>query len=357
MATAQNMVIETLKSVSGNSVVRNNNFFIFNKIIGFKGIVDGVGCSTLVAEIAVNLAKVGLNVCVIDTSFLAPAQFTLLDVNLENEEQKDWFDLGRAETTANILKISKINSNIAVLGLRNRNINDLISNYDTEEMVTVAYNILEDMYDVVLVDICSETTNITTAAAIHSHTIFQVWTDEYLVMNNLDNFLKNMIYRCCHVDKMKNVIINKMSITSQSEWSSVLKKYNFSCIGELPFSVAFYTNHCLGLLLSKMTTVDKQVEKINSEMVRICDFILGKGFIDGKLKAKDIMDGKVEGTARKKMKEYTDLVSEVLGEDAVKIEKEYGIPNHYTSNEVVENKPIIKEKPKKKGLFGGKDRV
>ena len=51
---------------------------MFYQIFAFKGVADGVGTSTLVANVALALADLGLTVLVMDTSMLHPVQDILL---------------------------------------------------------------------------------------------------------------------------------------------------------------------------------------------------------------------------------------------------------------------------------------
>ena len=89
---------------SGASYTRDVKFDIFYQIIAFQGVKDGVGCSTLVANTALALARLGLNVCVIDTSIKAPSQDILLHTDFRRVEKKDrvdWMDMYR--TNKNVL--------------------------------------------------------------------------------------------------------------------------------------------------------------------------------------------------------------------------------------------------------------
>ena len=51
---------ELLKQMSGAGQTRKQNFDIFYEIVAFKGVASGVGCSTLVANVAYAIASLGL---------------------------------------------------------------------------------------------------------------------------------------------------------------------------------------------------------------------------------------------------------------------------------------------------------
>ena len=68
VANPRDVFNDVLKQLSGSGQTRELKYNIFYQIIAFRGVVDGVGCSTLVANVALALADLGLNVCVIDTN-------------------------------------------------------------------------------------------------------------------------------------------------------------------------------------------------------------------------------------------------------------------------------------------------
>lgn len=273
MSKLSELGLKILQGVSGATETPKVKYKIFNKIIGFKGVVDGVGCSSVVASIAIELANRGLNVCVVDTSILYPAQRHYLKTSELVGKKKDWFDLGFNEDNTGIFKYSRF-GNIAVLGFEGRDINTFVSNYDKEVVVKSAFNVLEPLYDILLVDICSEVTNITTACGIYCHEVYQVCSDEMVCLANFDQHIKNMSMRCCNGGKMRNVILNKCIVNDESKWGELLKKYNFEAVATIPFSLEYYQKQCLGIPLYKIINVDEDVDEMRVELAKVCDRIL-----------------------------------------------------------------------------------
>lgn len=270
-------MVKILQSISGTNLEKLDKYDIYNKIIGFKGVKDGVGCSTIVSNLAVKLAGLGLNVCVIDTSYLYPSQLYLLNAEL-GEYNKDWLDFSTTDDTGYILRTSKINSNIKILGFVNRNINDLVSSYDCEELIVQAYRSLENLYDIILVDICGETTNVCIAAAIHAHKIIQVWSSDFTLLPNIDSFMRNMKYCCCNLDKMRNVIIGKSIDMSKDEWFSVAKKFNLNILAIFKNSEEFLKLASRGSLLDNMKTSDSEINEIDFEYKSIINEIIKESY-------------------------------------------------------------------------------
>ena len=79
--TPRDFLTNVLKATSGSNLTRGLNYSIFYNVIGFRGIRSGIGTSSLVANLALALARLGLKVCVVDTSFLNPSQDVLLNTD------------------------------------------------------------------------------------------------------------------------------------------------------------------------------------------------------------------------------------------------------------------------------------
>lgn len=330
MSRIEDISNEVMSSISGNGTEKKKSYYIYNKIIAFRGVIDGVGCSTLVCEVAVELASRGLSVCIIDTSIMYPIQSKLLQIEETIGEQKDWLDLIMSDDTGRVLKYGKLSNNIALLSFENRTLNDLLSTFDNEELVICAYRMLEPLYDVILVDVCGETTNITASALIHSHTIYQVWSDEFGCICNIDKFLTNAQIGCCHLEKMRNVILNKNIINNASSIGSIAKKYDLEVIAEAPFSLEFYEKQCLGIPLCKMKSVDKNVNLISSCVSVVADKIMGIEKENPKIVSGiDIVSGKIKGTLMKKFADGDEMQDELVRNDMSGLQITMDLSNHH----------------------------
>lgn len=169
--------VKLLQQVSGSDMKRELRFDIFYRKFVFKGIKDGVGASLLCANTALALAQLNLSVLVIDTSIVSPTQDELLKT--EKKSDKDWFDL--PFTTASVLRTSRYNKNISVLAFRKREILDMLGRNDNEYIVNMALDKFEKTFDIILIDCCSEPTNINATILQRAHKVFQVWNDNPIV--------------------------------------------------------------------------------------------------------------------------------------------------------------------------------
>lgn len=226
---------EILKQVSGASLTRTTKYEIFYQIIAFKGVVDGVGTSTLVANTALALGDLGLNVCVIDTSILAPSQDVLLKTNyvdnsIELDKRLDWFDM--PYTKRSPLHASKLNNKISVLSFygKKRSITDMLSTMDNDSLVQIALAELHNKFDIILVDCCQEMTCVNTTALQMSQRVIQVWNDTPTVIDNIDNFITNQVVLSCPLDKMRYVICSKTNPDVIGNLNSLIEQYRLKVI-------------------------------------------------------------------------------------------------------------------------------
>lgn len=329
-----------LKSTSGSAYTRNIDVDIFYTVYGFKGITEGVGCSTLVANVAQAIADMGLTVCVIDTSILAPVQDILLktDVEFEDvnvyeegkaEKRLDWFDM--PYTKKSVLHISKLNQNISVLSFKGKKhtIVDFLSTNDSETLVEMALSELGTKFDIILVDICHEPSAVATACLQQSQKIIQVWNDAPTVLGNLERFLTNSATLACPLDKMSNVVFSKVQRDALGSLDNVLKEYKFKKIGVNYLSEEVALQVVVGNNLFQLPSNDKNVVAYTDCVIDVACMILNltedreltkqmdadkkKKKKDGIIKTEDILNGKVDGTATKKLRDRESKIKQDLG--------------------------------------------
>lgn len=302
--SGKEILIDALKSTSGVSAVQDNKFELFNRIIAFKGVNDGVGVSTLVANTALALEKLGLTVCVFDTSFLNPAQDILLHTDIEDKigvsDKCDWADM--PYTRKNVVNLAK--PKLGVLSMTERNIVDMLS-LDAGDLVDLALSELEDKFDVILMDICNEPTSLANECLIRSHQLIQVWGNASHTLNNVETFITNCTTCSCPIDKMRNVVTNLVVDDVRTDWNSIMQKYNFNHLGIIPMSVDIARCNVTGTDLFNCPTMSDDIQVFNDVIYNILS-----SFIDisdnverGTVSGSSIIEGKVEGTLAKELAE------------------------------------------------------
>ena len=224
---------ELLKATSGADVTKRASYSVYFKIVGFKPAKEGIGCSLLVANVAMALAKLGLSVCVMDTSLLTPSQDILL--NTGNTSSEDWLEM--PYTNSNVVSVSKRNSKVHVLSFRNRGVVDLLSVSENEELCEVAFTALLDKYDIFLVDLSNEPSSVATACMQHCHKVIQVWSNFPHCLNSISTFVESNVSLCCPLEKMSSVVTSMAIDDIKTDWDSILGKYKFHQIGNIPMSL------------------------------------------------------------------------------------------------------------------------
>lgn len=364
----QEIFTELMRLTSGAKYSRNVDFNIFYQIVAFKGIIDGVGTSTIVANTAIAIAKLGLTVCVIDSSVLNPVQDVLLNTNwrdVEVEKRKDWFDM--MYTDESVLNKSKINSNISVLSFKgtNRDITDIMGTKDSDLLVETALSILHNKFDIILIDCCQETTQINAGCLQQAQKVIQVWSDTPHIVSNINNWITNNVILSCPLDKMRYVVISKYVSDIHCDFTGMLNQYRFTKLTSCCLSPSIARVNATGKVLWQFPSDNEHIIEFNNCIIDIVCHLLNiedeKSINRGTFTSNDIEEGKVDGTLHKKIKSKRKDTPEVITtiEDADKSLESTDDPNllddymqEYSDNINIESDE--ENKTKKHGFFKGK---
>lgn len=364
----QEIFTELMRLTSGAKYSRNVDFNIFYQIVAFKGIIDGVGTSTIVANTAIAIAKLGLTVCVIDSSVLNPVQDVLLNTNwrdVEVEKRKDWFDM--MYTDESVLNKSKINSNISVLSFKgtNRDITDIMGTKDSDLLVETALSILHNKFDIILIDCCQETTQINAGCLQQAQKVIQVWSDTPHIVSNINNWITNNVILSCPLDKMRYVVISKYVSDIHCDFTGMLNQYRFTKLASCCLSPSIARVNATGKVLWQFPSDNEHIIEFNNCIIDIVCHLLNiedeKSVNRGTFTSNDIEEGKVDGTLHKKIKSKRKDTPEVITtiEDADKSLESTDDPNllddymqEYSDNINIESDE--ENKTKKHGFFKGK---
>ena len=301
---------DVLKVTSGASIARELPYDIFYQVIAFRGVVDGLGTSTIVANTALAIAETNLTVCVIDTSILQPVQDILLHTNVESIEEKDrldWFDM--PYTKKSPLHVSRLNGNISVLSFagKKRGIVDILSTNDATQLVDIALAELHNKFDIILIDSCHEMTSVNIAALQQAQHIIQVWSDTPQVTRNIDNFITNCVTLSVPLDKMRFVITNKVTpdlIGSNSD--ELINQYRLTKLASMRCSDKVQYVTAMGRQLWQMESVEPEIAEFTDMIIEVACHILNVergNEAKGTFTANDVDEGKIKGTLRHKNKE------------------------------------------------------
>lgn len=321
IANPRKVFEDILKQASGSAYTRDIKYNIYYQVIAFYGVTDGVGCSTLVANTALALAETGLTICVIDTSILAPVQDVLLNTaesvineNEQDVEHLDWFDM--PFTRKSPLHVSKRKKNISVLSFKGkrRGVIDFLSTNDSDSLVEIALSTLHSKFDLILIDCCHELSSVNTACLQQAQQVIQVWNDSPTVVSNLENFITNAITLSCPLDKMRYVVASKVSKDAMGTLDGLCNQYRCRLLTTNYLSEELYLLAVTGKVLFRVESTDESVIDYTSSIIDIVCHILNIDLGDnepkGTITSNDILDGKVEGTYHKELKDFNDKFAE-----------------------------------------------
>lgn len=232
-----------LGKISGSGSLEASERLLFNGVIGFRGAVDGVGCSTVVQGLAHAFSdRTRKRVCVVDTHILYPAMYGLLCNPFDSDVKatlKDWFssEVGIAERI-----IDTRYKRVSLLGCYNRRITDVFSTTDTVKLVDDTFEVLKDLFDIILVDLSHEFTQISMATAIKCNKIITIIDPSATCINNLTQSLNNLAISAVPFGKFTSTIINKYSDKGYLGLSSIVAKSKLNTIGIIPYSRMIFEN-------------------------------------------------------------------------------------------------------------------
>lgn len=297
---------DILKQVSGASLTRQSKFKIFYQIIAFKGVCDGVGTSTLVANTALALADLGLNICVVDTSILSPSQDVLLKSNyvgtdLDMDKRLDWFDM--PYTKRSPLHSSTLNNKISILSFygKQRGITDILSTMDNDTLVQIAITELHNKFDLILIDCCQEMTCVNTTALQMSQRVIQVWNDTPSVIENIDNFITNQVVLSCPLDKMRFVICSKTNPDVIGNLNSLIDQYRLTKVTTTVESRAIGRVLCMSKPLWQYPSSEEDIVAYTNSILEIVEMILNMGNEDTEY---DTQNKVIDETTKENLNEY-----------------------------------------------------
>ena len=261
---------DLISTLSGQNAADVNTKLLFNSIIGFRGIVDGVGCSTIVADLAHAFSdRTNKSVCVVDTNILYPTQYALLCNTFSPEAKlalKDWF-CSEVDIPERIIDTKY--KRVSLLGCYNRRLADAFSSSDTTKLAEDTFDRLKELFDVVLVDLSHEWSQIGMTAAIQCNKIYNVMDLSPRCINNVPQSLNNLASSAVPFSKFRSTIINKYSVKGVLGIDDVIKKHHLEVVSTIPFSEEIYVQGTQNRSCWAMGTLNYEIERYNEELDNI----------------------------------------------------------------------------------------
>lgn len=217
---------------------------LFDKVIGFKGIVDGVGCTSIIHNVAQVLAeKENLLVLVLDTHMLCPVMGTLLH-SRSDSLKSDMLDFQEGHIR-DILGATQYKK-VWHVGMKQRTYVDMISDRDNEHIVQQLLAEAKEIFDVILIDLSNEPTNISTYASLCCDKIYPVITPDVSCLVNVIKVMLQMKTLAVPVTVCDRVIVNMQMAEVNANLKTTLTSINLQAVATLPFSEDIRRDLALG---------------------------------------------------------------------------------------------------------------
>jgi cellulose biosynthesis protein BcsQ len=260
-----------LGTISGNSGLKMSDQLLFDKIIGFRGIVPGVGTSTIVQNVAIALSEnTNYSICVLDTHYLYPTQYPMLVASADSK-RKDFLDFNGVLSDIIIKTAYK---NLHLLSMSNRTIIDMLSSRDSELTVDNLVASLKSFFDIVLVDLSYELTNINTHTSIKCNKIVNVADQSLKCVYNLRKSINMMSTLAVPLAKANKVVLNKVISDVLTNTKGVIGDAGLTVLGEIPFSKEIATAGVSGKRIYAGSTANSDVHAFSAVINAIIDDII-----------------------------------------------------------------------------------
>lgn len=231
------------RELSGADLQEKRNKMILDHIFCFTGLAGGVGTSTLVANTAFTLKKLGYSVLIIDTNIMYPIQHSFFRIKQE-VSTKDFFSFLYGECSLGECIKYPMGNDLGVMLANNRGLIDFVDT-ETKESANAFIECLErvgSLFDFVLIDtgnnLGSELTN---AALYKADKIIAVMDENIECLSNYNRLTGAM--GACGIDYTRiKTVMNKR--TSIQYTKSIFKDFGIDLIAVLPFDLAII---CSGL--------------------------------------------------------------------------------------------------------------
>lgn len=223
-----------LGGISGAGGLQISEQLLFDKVIGFRNIVPGCGCSTIVQNVAIALTeKTNYNVCILDVNCLYPMQYAFFVNSVEDPKGPDIFDFDASVSDVSVM--TRYGS-IYVVGFNNRTVIDMMSSKDTSALAEKLIGSLKTFFDIILVDLSGEFSNISVQAGICCNKIYNVCDTSMRSIYHLKKSLNTMATLAVPLIKANKVILNRQLKDISVDIKGALDLAGLTMIASIPFS-------------------------------------------------------------------------------------------------------------------------
>lgn len=337
------LLSKLLSTISGNNDLKVSEQLLFDKVIGFRNIVPGCGASTFVQNAAIALSeKTRYNICVLDTNFLYPIQYPLLSSSELKSKELDILDF-----SGELSKVIRNTSytNVYIAQLEHRTVVDILSGKDTEEGIVRFIANLKSYFDIILVDLSNELTNLNIHSAIKCNKIYQVADTSLKCLYYIKKSINTMVTLGVPLAKSNKVILNKELDDVVLGIDKALEDAGLEIVARIPLSYDIAIACASGKRVYGALNRDKGVTAFNIAIENILNDMIEKTPLNSKFLD---VSKELERMERQNSKNKDYLVEEsgeefVIEENVEVLDDDY-LDSAYTDETVesiVENSVVV----------------
>lgn len=244
---------------------------LFDKVIGFRSVIHGAGATTCVYNIAAALSdKTTYSVCVLDTHMLQPALQTLLVT--QDLPARDWFDY--SGNLSEIVCDTRLHG-VKYIGFYQRTLNDMLSTRDCRALVDTLMAALKNVFDIILVDLSDETTNVSAYTAIQCNRIYSIVTPDLACQSGFVTSINTAVTLAVPAYKLRTCILNKsVGGAFDSKMLKILSDTGFKLLTQIPYSPELLKLNLMGERIWGAATTNADVTQANTALTTVLQDIL-----------------------------------------------------------------------------------
>lgn len=264
-----------LKAVSGSGSAEVSKQLLFDKVIGFRGISSNVGVSITVQNLAIALSKkTSYSICVLDTNFIKANQFHLLGCSQSDLDKSS--DILTFNGDVSSVVVPSKYSNVYVAGMKDRGIADSLSGKDSEEVTKKLLDALKVYFDIILVDLSCELTNVSVFSAIKCNRIFLVMDTSFSCLSGFQKALDGLTSMGISPSKCREVLVMKDLPNLVTGIESMIESAGCHLFGSVPLSAGIASLATGGAPLYGVVARDKAVAQFADLIDAVFDEIVEK---------------------------------------------------------------------------------
>ncbi len=273
---SNSLLAKIIGAISGGHRTKISEQLLYDKVIGVKGIVPGVGTSTIVQNIAIGISEnTNYTVCVLDMNCLYPTQYSLL-VKAEEMYNQDTNKKDLLSFTDDISEITHTTSyrNVYLAGFTNRTVLNMLSTQDSEARINKIIGALKSFFDVILIDLSYELTNMNVYAGIKCNKIINVVDQSIKSTVNLKKSLNTMATLGVPLSKANRIVINKVAPDLVADTEGLMESAGLEVLGKIHFNLDILKAGVSGKRVYSKNTTNTDMDEFSGVIDSILDYIL-----------------------------------------------------------------------------------